>query len=148
MVTTWEFRNHPQSSQKWKPVLSRTAGSGQGGTARLCKEETCKAGGGRVGWRMGWFSWAISGYWWDVYSIYTIHYQNVMVCFSYFRNNIYIYICIYTCTHMIGGFHKWGYPQSSSTSDWDVPLQTIQLLGYPHDWWKTPIWSKDVFNHY
>ena len=37
---------------------------------------------------------------------------------------------------LYGGFHKWGYPQSSSTSRWDFPLWTI------HFWvplfWKTP----------
>ena len=33
-----------------------------------------------------------------------------------------------------GGFLKWGYPQSSSISECDFPISTIQLLGYPHDY--------------
>ena len=33
---------------------------------------------------------------------------------------------------LIGGFHKSGYPQSSSIFFSDSALETIQLLGYPH----------------
>ena len=38
------------------------------------------------------------------------------------------------CVSINGGFHQWGYPCSSSILDWDFPIKTIQLLGYPHCW--------------
>ena len=37
---------------------------------------------------------------------------------------------------------QWGYPQSSSIWCSDFPLQTIQLLGYPHDYGNPWGWGK------
>ena len=33
---------------------------------------------------------------------------------------------------MVVSSSSWGYPEPSSILDWDFPLQTIQLWGYPH----------------
>ena len=38
-----------------------------------------------------------------------------------------------------GGFHKWGYSQSSSILDWDFPWNKPTILRYPHGYGNPPI---------